>query len=671
MPGDAELEAEQAYVDHAYACLSRMRDRAAALVGQSEDPDLEWALERRVRLLTDTGRPLCFGRIDDAGGDRWYIGRRHVEDDKSDPVVVEWRAPIAEPFYRATVAEPLGLVRRRQLLVEQGQILTMADDVFGAGAVEDDATGPRVRGREALLAELDRSRTGEMFDIVATIQAEQDEVIRAPLDGVLAVQGGPGTGKTAIGLHRAAYLLYAHPPLSRSGVLVIGPNATFLRYIAQVLPSLGEEAVVQTTIRDLLPKIIVRGIDSPDAQRVKGDPRMAAVLAAALADRRGRLDDEGAEVRFGLTRLAVSPDGAAEMVAALAARRAPYEVGRTGVRERLLRLFYEAYRRRVGALNAVEYTVVARELRSTPAFKAAVDRLWPTVTPTTLLRELLASPARLARAATGILDDAEQAAIGRPAAARLGQERWTDADVALLDEASHLIHGTTRTYGHIVADEAQDLSPMQVRMLARRSTTGSITVLGDLAQGTGVWAHDHWDEVVDLLPTPRGAQFTELRIGYRAPGQVLELASRLLPEAAPLVEPTDAVRAGRTAPRVIEVDEAKLLDAAASEAVALSADYGSVAVIVPAALVAAATKALKARPVDVGEAEREGLSHRVTVVPAVAAKGLEFDAVVVVEPAALIGDAPRGLRLLYIAMTRPTQHLSLVHSAPLPAALTG
>ena len=668
MPGDPELSAEQAHLDHAYACLAAMRERAEQLVGQSEDPDLEPALKRRVRLLGDSLRPLCFGRIDEEGGARWYIGRRHVEDAGADPVVVEWRAPVAVPFYRASVAEPMGLVRRRQLMVEGREVRTIADDLFGPGARDADGDGPRVRGREALLAELERSRTGEMYDIVATIQAEQDEVIRAPLDGVLAVQGGPGTGKTAIGLHRAAYLLYTHESLSRSGVLVVGPNRTFLRYIAQVLPSLGEEAVVQTTLRDLLPATRVRAEDSPVAGRVKGDGRMADVLARALDGCR-RAQEADVEVRYGLSRLVLPAERANEAAAGLAARRAPYEAGRAALRDRLLRVLHDAYRRRVGALDALDYGTMARSVRTDPAFKAALDRLWPSVSAAALVRDLLASRERLARAADGLLGPDEQNAIVRPAAARIGQERWTEADVALVDEVNALLSGTVRNYGHVVVDEAQDLSPMQVRMLARRVPSGSVTVLGDLAQGTGVWAHDHWDEVVDLLPRPKGAAFRELRLGYRAPGQVLELASRLLTTAAPQVRPTESVRPGRTAPVLVRVLPAERAGAAAAEARRLAGLFGSVAVIVPTELVEEAAAGLAEGGVEWGEAERDGLGRPVTLLPAPGVKGLEFDAVVVVEPARIALDAPRGLRLLYVALTRPTQHLSVVHSEDLPAPL--
>jgi DNA helicase IV len=665
---DAEFEAEQAYLDGAYAELARMRAKAAALVGESEDPDLEAALARRVTLLTDTGRPLCFGRIDAALGERWYIGRRHVEDDAGDPVVVEWRAPIAVPFYRASLADPLGLERRRQFVVDGQHLLSMADDRFGPDAASD--TDPRVRGRDALLAELERARAGEMLDIAATIQAEQDVVIRAPLEGVRVVQGGPGTGKTAIGLHRAAFLLYNHVELARSGVLVIGPNRVFLRYIALVLPSLGEEAVVQTTLTDLVSDVRVRAQDEPAIARLKGDRRMAAVLARALADRRQPIDAD-VQLRYGLVRLSIPAADANAEVARLASRSGPYTAGRTALRERLLRLAWQSYERTVGIMNTTDSTAVAKALRSEPAFAAALDRLWPSISAPALVRELLASPSRLARAAHGLLDETEQRLLIRTATARSGEVPWTDADAALVDEAHQLLAGRIRNYGHVVVDEAQDLSPMQLRMLARRAPNGSLTVLGDLAQGTGVWAHDTWEEIVEHLPTPRGWDFSELTLGYRAPGQVLELASRLLPFAAPLITPTESIRPGRTSPAIIRVPDDELAARAAFEAGQLAAIHGSVGVIGPASRLPALAAGLAAAGLDYAEASRHGLSHRVSLLAGPQAKGLEFDAVVLVEPADVVSEAVQGLRLLYVCLTRPTQHLSIVHAAPLPDPLVG
>ena len=294
-------------------------DRIMA-TGGFQDLDHEVAMRRRIAVLGDSPRPLLFGRIDGEDGEHWYIGRRHVEDERADPVVVEWRTPVAEPFYQARPGDARGLLRRRHLMVEARRVQSIADDVFGEGVAELGEV--RLRGGDALLAELERARTGVMLDIVATIQLEQDEVIRAPLPGVLTVQGGPGTGKTAIGLHRAAYLLYNHPELARAEVMVVGPSRAFLGYIAQVLPSLGEEAVLQVTLADLVPDVKARAAESDAAQLVKGDARMANVIANAVARRR-RDVSEGFVVRVGLrTRRGRSQRGERARRRAGGARRA-------------------------------------------------------------------------------------------------------------------------------------------------------------------------------------------------------------------------------------------------------------------------------------------------------------------------------------------------------------
>ena len=392
---DATFDAEQAYIDYAYGCLDAMRERVAGLEIPAADQvtreDLERALARRLASLSDSGRPLCFGRIDDAGGETWYIGRRHVEDDDADPVVVEWRAPIALPFYRARRADPMNLVRRRQFVADRNVLLSMADDLFGEDA---DDSGPQVRGRDALLAELERARTGEMLDIVSTIQVEQDEIIRADAAGVLTVQGGPGTGKTAVGLHRAAFLLYGNDALSRAGVLVVGPSRMFLRYIGHVLPSLGEAAVVQTTLRDLVPDAPVSEVDSPDAARVKGDARMVEVLVRALAGRR-RPAEEPVEVRFSLSRIVLDASAVNEIVSTVAARRIPYNDGRAQVRDQLLRALYDRYTASAGGA-AGDFAAFASAARREKSFTTALDRVWPTVTAGAVVRGLLTSADRLA-----------------------------------------------------------------------------------------------------------------------------------------------------------------------------------------------------------------------------------------------------------------------------------
>jgi DNA helicase IV len=665
---DPEVRSEQEFLNQAHRSLSAMRARAEALLNDlrsAGQPDLDYqaALTHRVVVLGESARPLLFGRIDQEAGPSWHIGRRHVEDELGDPVVIDWRAPVSMPFYRARVEEALGLTRRRQVMVDRRQVVAVADDLFGD--VHSELSGTRLRGGDALLAELERARTGEMLDIVATIQAEQDEIIRAPLDQLLSVQGGPGTGKTAVGLHRAAFLLYNHPALSQDGVLVLGPSRAFLRYISAVLPSLGEEAVVQSTVADLAPRLKVRAEDSLEVRRLKGDPRLAALLASALRQRRRPVEGD-VTLRARFARCALSPEEVNDLVATIAARPAPHKAGRLALRSRLTGLVRQKLRA-AGRLEA-DQPWLDRELAASDEFRSLLDRVWPSVSPKALVSDLLASADRLALAAEGILSCEEWRSLLRTKGKRVGTQAWTLDDLPLLDEAEFLINGRTRAYGHVVVDEAQDLSPMQFRMVARRAASGSMTILGDLAQATGAWGYGTWDEILRHLPTSAPSRHDELTLGYRAPGQILDLASKLLPQAAPTVRPTRSIRQGRREPRIMRVGSNELLAESVREATGL-AEEGLLVGLVVAARHLAAMTALVGDRSDIGLLDRDGMHRRVTVVDATAAKGLEFDAVVVVEPTAIAGADDRGLRLLYVAMTRPIQHLSLVHAEPLPALL--
>lgn len=654
-------------VDAAYRHLARMRAKTERLLREMRgaDPDLEWALLRRARALAPSSRPLCFGRTDAADGQTWYIGRRHVEDDRGDPVVVEWRAPVAVPFYRASWADPLGLVRRRQFVVEGHKVLFIGDDTFGA--VPGGVASAELRGRQALLVELERARTGEMLDIVATIQPEQDEVIRAPATGVLAVQGGPGSGKTAVGLHRAAFLLYADDAMARANVLVVGPNRTFLRYIAHVLPSLGESAVVQTTLPDLVPEVapVEAAAGNPGTERLKGDSRMAEVLARALAQRR-HPRPEDLEVAVGLRRLSVSADDLNIALGNAASRRLPYAAGRDLFRDLLVKLLYDRYVEAMGP--PPDGNALGRLLRSAPQLKQAVDRRWPGVSPGALVSQVLSKRAVLAAAADGLLSPSEQALVLR----RRGRD-WSAADAPLVDEAKALVHGQSRTYGYAIVDEAQDLSPMEMRMLARRCPSGAMTLLGDIAQAIGPWGARSWEDVASCLPSVFEVQVVELRHGYRSTSQVLDFAALLLPEAAPAVRPITAVRPGRRAPAVHKVEPADLIGHAVATAGSLADGYATVGIVVPQSLTASVARAAVASLPSAGEATRDGLERAVTVVAAQNAKGLEFDAIVVAEPELIVAEKPEraaGLRLLYVALTRPTQHLVVLFSGELPGALS-
>ena len=486
---DPELKFEQDYLDRAHIELAAMRRRAEELlsdlkVAGSLDLDYRAAMNHRIAVLAESTRPLMFGRIDEEAGSSWHIGRRHVEDAEGDPVVVDWRAPISTPFYQARVEAPLGLSRRRQVMIDRRRVMAVADDQFGLGG---DLSGKRLRGGDALLAELERARTGEMLDIVATIQAEQDDIIRAPLDVLVAVQGGPGTGKTAVGLHRAAFLLYNHQSLSQSGVLVLGPSRAFLRYIAQVLPSLGEEAVIQTTLVDLAPKVKVRSEDDLTVRRIKGDARMASVLRRAI-DLRRRPVFEDVTLRARFTRCTLSAETINAVSDDVAHSDTPYKSGRLALRARLV----SAARRQLREAGRIEadQTWYEKELVASEGFKDLVDRLWPSVSPTSLVSELLTRPELLAESARGVLSDTECQLLQRSKGSGLKSQAWAADDLALIDEADSLITGRSRTYGHIVVDEAQDLSPMQFRMLARRAPGGSLlavlVIVGILIISVGI-----------------------------------------------------------------------------------------------------------------------------------------------------------------------------------------
>ncbi|HUR50198.1 MAG TPA: ATP-binding domain-containing protein [Acidimicrobiales bacterium] len=673
---DSDLEAEQAYIDHAYECMSRMRKRAKEVRTTANAPAVhrdivEYELERRLGSLTGDGSALCFGRIDATAGERWYVGRRHVEDATGTPVVVEWRAPVAVPFYRASHVKPMGLARRRQFTVEGQHLLDFSDEFFAASP-EAGGEGPQIRGRDALLRELDRDRTGTMRDIVATIQAEQDEIIRRPVAGITLVQGGPGTGKTAVGLHRAAFLLYDDEVLERAGVLVVGPNRTFLRYISQVLPSLDVTAVGQLTIRDLVRGVRLRAIDSPAAARVKGDPRMAEVLRRAVAAHRRPLEHDIELVFEDRRRVTLTAAWVNAEVARLSGGTMPYNPGRPALRDRMLREADRLYRDKLGPASVQpDARVVAQQVRGQRTFQAALDRLWPALDVDRVLSEVFTDRRVLSEASRGVLDEPEVQLVWRA-----DVDAWTEADIPLVDETRFLLEGRPPAWGHIVVDECQDLSPMALRMLERRCPSGSMTILGDIAQGTSVWAPDSWDEVLAHLPTHAGVHRSELAIGYRAPSQIIELASRLLRVAAPHLRPVESVRPGETDPHHVSVSRPEDLPTwVATEASELATRHRSVAVVSPDSLVRVVREALSKRSgIDLGDAATDGLDHRVTLVAAREAKGLEFDAVIVVEPAAIAAEIPapftsQGLRLLYVCLTRATKHLSVIHHRALPDAM--
>ncbi|HEU5456435.1 MAG TPA: AAA family ATPase [Nocardioides sp.] len=673
MPASDELVAEQAHLDESRRQLHRMRERTAALDASAAGDwvsreYLESAFALRMRQLADDPAiPLFFGRLDYGDDEDFHIGRRHITNEHGDPMVVDWRAPVSLPFYRATRAAPMDVARRRRFGFQHGTLTALEDE---------DLASPAGDARSAILeAEIERPRTGPMRDIVATIQPEQDVIVRSELARSVCVQGAPGTGKTAVGLHRAAYLLYAHRhQLRRQGILVVGPNASFLRYIADVLPALGEiearqttiEGLAEETLRRLNPKAGVTGLDPPAVATLKGDARMAEVLRRAVWGRI-RARDEGLVVARGSRRWRVGTEEVQEATEALQRRGVRYGAGRAMLPQSLA---HRVLVKMELAGESPDDRVQDSVARSRPV-KDHVDATWPALDPARLVWQLFSDRQALFDAADGILDHDEQQTLlwARPPRSP-GATRWSVADSVLLDEAADLVERTP-SLAHIVVDEAQDLSPMMLRALARRSSTGSLTVLGDLAQATTPWASRTWPEALTHLGKP-DAHVEELTQGFRVPLDVIEYAARLLPHIAPTLAPPTSIRRGRGGLTVVTgtpwLDHLRdLLDR-----------EGSVGLIAPDDRVAAAAATLGAAGVEfaiVGEEhENDEFAQHLDLVPASLAKGLEFDHVLLIEPAAIVAaefDRETGLRRLYVCLTRAVTTLVVHHDEPMPPELAG
>ena len=675
-PPDPELAREQAHLDHAREQLARMRERTASMDSAAaadwvSRQFLESTYELRMRQLQDDPTvPLFFGRVDyGAGGgevadESFHLGRRHVSDPSGEPLVIDWRAPVSRPFYRATSADRLGVDRRRRYGFDHGRLTAYED--------EDLTRGGGGEFSEILEAEIERPRVGPMRDIVATIQPEQDELVRADLSRSVCIQGAPGTGKTAVGLHRAAYLLYAYrTQLTRQGALVVGPNASFLRYIRDVLPALGEVAAAQTTIEELVGRNVrLRGTDTPELAVLKGDARMATVLERALWSL-VQAPTETLVVPRGSRRWRVPAYEVEEILAELRSRGVRYDAARAMLPQRL------AHRVLVTmelAGESPDDRVQDAVARSAP-IKAYVKPLWPVVDAPRLLHRLLSDTNFLAEAAAGILTSDEQALLlwAKPPRSA-GAARWSLHDAVLLDEAGDLL-ARTPSVGLVIADEAQDLSPMMLRAVGRRCSTGSLTVLGDLAQATTPWATRTWTDALHHLGKP-DTEIDQLTRGFRVPGRVIEYAARLLPTIAPGLKPPTSVR---RSVGDLHVRSGSMTHLRAAAEAALEQE-GSVGLIVPDTDVPAARRALG----DVAHAllgedpasDENDLTTefdtRLDLVPASLAKGLEFDHVVLWEPAGIVdGEADRvtGLRRLYVCLTRAVTSLVVLHAHPLPTEL--
>ena len=670
---DPVLAAEREHLAQAREYLRLMREDVLSLRALGGDRVSEEYLKadlyRRAEALSDLpDTPLFFGRLDYAtgeyAGDRFHVGRRHVHDPAGLPVVVDWRAPVSRAFYRASPAEPMGLALRRRFGFAAGQLTAHEDETFtGLGPVP---ASPGVS--QILIEEIERPRSGPMRDIVATIQPDQDDIVRAAADQTLCVQGAPGTGKTAVGLHRVAYLLYAHPgKMNRGGVLVIGPNRAFLSYIRNVLPALGELNVSQTTLADLLAQVPVRATDPAAAARVKGDIRMAEVLRRALWSGLVPPADPVLLAR-GSRRWRVPAAELGDLVAELRDRGVRYAAGRDMLGHRIAHVILT---RMEAAGETCDDRTHDAVRRSRPV-RAAVDAIWPQARPVQLVLRLLSDRALLAAAADGLLDPAEQDLIAwRRAPRGPASAPWTLADAVLVDEASDLVERTP-SLSHVVLDEAQDLSPMECRAVGRRCATGSATVLGDLAQGTAPAATESWATMLGHLGKA-GAGLHELRTGYRVPRQILDYANQLLGALAPGLAPASSLRQDPAALTVLPVTGQSLPGALATACAAARQAPGSTAVIAADDQVGALSGLLGAA--RVAHRVLDGLhpdpgGSGLLVVPVTLAKGLEFDHVIVVEPARIVAAESRGLHRLYVALTRAVSRLTVVHSEPLPRALS-
>ncbi|HET7352882.1 MAG TPA: ATP-binding domain-containing protein [Gaiellaceae bacterium] len=650
-----ELAAEQAYVDRAYDQLDKMRSTVART---QEAMATEWAAlnmeawaKRRMRTFEDAERGLVFGRLTLDGTPRpLYVGRRWVHDDKHESLVVNWQAPAARPFYTATPETPHGVQQRRRFRAEGRRLTDISDESLDGSAVEGASVS------DFLLEELERRRDVRMRDIVATIQSDQYRLITADPDGALVVQGGPGTGKTAVGLHRASWLLYTHRERLRR-VLVVGPNPTFMDYVSHVLPTLGEEAVEQRAVTELVDRIEVTREEEPDIARLKGDPRLREVVARAVEVSVVPAPEELVTLVDGVY-VRVRERDVAELLDEALEAGSPLGLARERFRMAVLRRFYERYGELLGPRALRSFDELERALRRGGFLTRWLDRVLPLPQPEKLVARLLTSPAALADASEGVLDDDEQKLLLRDRPRRVSELQWSDQDVPLLDEARTLLDGAPRSYGHVIVDEAQDLSPMQLLAISRRAIDGSLTILGDVAQATGPVVYRRWQELEPYLPDEAELSIEELRHAYRVPAEIMDFALPLLDRIAPEVEPPLAYRKGGDPPRLVQVEQPDLLSAALHAAAELAERDGLLAVIVPRSLAGAV-------PAD-GDLFDE-LS--VPVLTPRQAKGLEFDHVVVVEPAAVADDGDRGLRELYVALTRPTKTLVVVHARPLPEPL--
>jgi DNA helicase IV len=620
------------------------------------------AMNRALAILKSSrgSGQLVFGRMD-RDNEKLYIGQRRVYDPDRELVVIGWHAPAAQAFYEATPQAPGDLVLKRVFIEQDRQLQRVIDEVVRETAQAAVSTTGDATISDALLQELDRSRDGAMREVVATIQAEQFRVIRHENDGVVVVQGGPGTGKTVVGLHRAAWLAFNRRELREQGMLVVAPSAALLTYFSGVLPSLDVSDIDQVDLGSLYAgEARVTATEPAESARVKGSAEMSLVLERALIQRTG-WDEEELVLPLGADRIRIPGDEIRRLVDDVRHRDLPHNEARDVLRQSLSAL---ASARHADDQRQQNRPVRANEatIRRLSVFTNALDRMWPTFTPEEFVRSLYGTQSWLLSAADSVLTADERARLFRPAG---DGEAWTPADLFCLDEASYLLNGDAITYGHIVVDEAQDLSPMQARALARRCPVGSFTVLGDLAQATGVWIRDSWEELTRHLASSP-ASINTLSVGYRVPAPALELAARQLPLVSADLVPPQSIRAGLGSPQIWQTSIEDLPVSALTRGVNYVEDNLTSALIVPDDQYDEVLAVAEQHDIKLGDGRDGDFAFDLTLVPASLCKGLEFDVVIVVEPARIAAQSVQGPRLLYVAMTRCTQQLDVVYSEPLP-----